>query len=108
MGKSEVRVVIVRKWVTVMLLVVVSIAILALILFLSGRAYVRDRSPLLIILSLIQRYDRGALTNSALLAALMPALANISLFVPWGFLMFLALDRRERPRLRSHVVVTLA
>jgi VanZ family protein len=92
--------------VTVVLVTAVSAAIMGLILFLSGRAYVRERSPLLIFLGLFHRYDQGALSSSAVLAALMPALANICLFIPWGFLVFLALDRPERARWRTHLITT--
>ncbi len=107
MEKGQVRVVIVPKWATAALLVVYSAAIMGLVLFLSGRAYAGDRSPALLILSIFNRWDRGVLTNSALVAALMQPLASIVLFVPWGLLAFLVLDRAERPRLRSHGLVTL-
>ena len=108
MAKSSQRVILVRKWVTTLLLALYTLAITGLIYFLSGKAYVRERSPLLLFGSLIQRFDRGALTNSALVATLMPSLVTLLLFAPWGFLLFLTLDRPGHSRFRLHLGTCLA
>jgi VanZ family protein len=102
MGKAEVRIIVVRRSVTVALLVAVSLLIVLLLLFLSGKAYVRDRPRWIEILS------NGVVSKDALLAALMPPIANALLFFPWGFLMFLAVDRAGRPRLRAYVLTVAA
>src|ERR1041385_8989389 len=70
MGKREVRVVVVRKPVTIVLLVVVSIAMLALVYALSGHAFVRTERSVIDIIALVA--------------------ANTILFIPWGFLAFIA------------------
>jgi uncharacterized membrane-anchored protein len=92
MGKRHVHVVPVRKPVTAALLVLTSAAMIALIVLLSGRAY-----PAPAALS-------WPLTRDRMLALLMPVLANMLLFVPWGFLMFVVLDRPTRPRTRTYIV----
>ena len=87
MGKREVRVVVVRKWVTILLLVLVSIAMLALVYGLAGHAFVRT--------------DRSLIGIIALVAA------NTILFIPWGFLMFIALSPKK-PRATTYVLTIVA
>ena len=98
MGKRHVRIIPVRKPATFALLALVTIAMASLLFVLSGRAYAAERSPLL---ELTARLLSGGATLSrdAALAFLMPVIANILLFVPWGFLAFVGLDspRRKRP-----------
>jgi len=96
-GKSEIRVVHVPRWVTVALWVVVSAAMAASVYLLSGRAYERE-TPLADIASMIRRYDAGSATSSALLATIAPAAAGILFFLPWGALAFLSLDGAQRSR----------
>ena len=106
MGKREVHVVPVPKWATVILLVLVSAAMAALIYVLSGRAYANASHP---IRDLIVRMLRaGSVPRPTLLAVLMPVFANVLLFVPWGFLTFVALDSPDRPRRTSYVLTVLS
>ena len=105
MGKREVRIVVIRKPVTIALLVLVSAAMVALVWFLSGKTYARDTSAATdILLRLLRRDDPP---RDALLAALMPVIANALLFMPWGFLAFIAIDKPARPR-RSTYALTIA
>ena len=83
MGKREVRVVVVRKPVTIALLVVVSIAMLALVYALSGHAFVR--------------IERSVIDIIALVAA------NVILFIPWGFLAFIVFSPKK-PRAMTYVL----
>jgi len=87
MGKREVRVVVVRKPVTIALLVVVSIAMLALVYGLSGHAFVRAERSLIDIIALVT--------------------ANTILFIPWGFLMFIALSPKK-PRAATYALTIVA
>src|SRR5688572_29958095 len=101
MGKNEVHVVAVRKPVTFLLLLLVTAAIAALIYLLSGKAYAGDnpvRELVVRIMSSPRPISRGAL-----LALSMPILANIFLFVPWGFLFFLLLDTPRRRRSTTYL-----
>ena len=103
MGKPQVRVIVVRKWVTFALLVLVTAALLGLAHFLSGKAYSNDRPPAELIATAIVRWQEGPERFTRLLATLMPAIANAGLFVPWGFLAFLLIDRPGRPRVRTYL-----
>ena len=107
MGKREVRVVVVRKRTTVALLVLVTAAIAWLLWFLSGKAYVNDAHPVRELLADILGSGRRSLSPDAFLAVLMPVIANVLLFIPWGFLTFLALDVPSRPRGQTYAL-TLA
>jgi VanZ family protein len=99
MGKSHVHVVSVPKWVTIVLLVLTSGAIVALLYLLSGKAYASEAHPFReIVARLLGSSSRGPVSRDALLAFMMPVIANVLLFVPWGFLLFLALDTPARPR----------
>lgn len=104
MGKTEVHVVRVPRAVTIALLVVVTAAMTALIAFLSGRAYLHERTSLLDIVALVRKYDVGALPPTAIIANLAPVITNILFFIPWGALAFLSFDRARWPRIVTYVV----
>ena len=100
MGKREVRVVVIRKWMTVALLLLVSAGMASLIYFLSGKAYARETHPALeMLLRVIRRDDPS---RDVFLAAMMPVIANALLFIPFGFLTFIALDSPDRKRSRTY------
>jgi glycopeptide antibiotics resistance protein len=106
MGKSDVQVIVVRKWVTFVLVLLATAAIAFLIYSLSGRAYAGQnpgRELLIRIFSSPRPISRGAL-----LALSMPILANILLFVPWGFLIFLLLDSPRRRRSNTYLTTFVA
>ena len=94
MGKPTIHVVLVPRWATVALLLLVSAAMALLILELSGRAYLHERTSIVEVLSLVRRYDR--LTPTAFMAAIAPVIANILFFMPWGALAFFAFDGSRR------------
>jgi len=106
-GKTTIHTFRVPRWVTVMLLVVVSGGMAALIVFVSGRAYLRQQLTVTDIVLLVHRYDRGALSNDAVLATMAPAIVDILFFMPWGALAFLAFDGGVEHRLRTYLL-TLA
>ena len=106
MGKREVHVVVIRKRVTLVLLVLVSAAMLALLYYLSGKAYANQSHPVRDML--MGAFGGARPSRDAILAGLMPIIANALLFVPWGFLTFLAIDRPQRPRSRSYVLTCAA
>jgi glycopeptide antibiotics resistance protein len=89
---------------TIALLGAVSIAMTALIAFLSGRAYLGQQLTIPEFVSLIHRYDQGAVSNDALLATAAPYIADILFFMPWGALAFLAFDGGEELRLRTYLL----
>jgi glycopeptide antibiotics resistance protein len=102
MGKREVRIVVVPKWATAVLLVTTSAAMIALVSALSGRAYASE--PLSVrdlVTRIMERSPHAALV------AMMPLAANALLFVPWGFFAFLVLDRSGRSRAMAYTITIL-
>lgn len=100
------RVVVVRKPVTILLLALVAGAMIATLYFLSGRAYARESQPVAdLILRILRREDPS---RTAVLAALMPLAANGLFFMPFGFLTFIAFDSPRRKRRRTYVMTVLA
>jgi glycopeptide antibiotics resistance protein len=100
MGKREVRVIVIRRRVTVALLVLVSAAMLSLIGFLSGKAYSSEMHA--------PAEELMALMELRSLAAAMPLFADVIAFLPWGFLAFIALDGRETRRFRTYLLTCVA
>jgi VanZ family protein len=92
MANRELQVVRVPRWVTVILLLLVSLGIVALIWFLSGKAVYRDASSPVHLLHALLRYDSTGAGRASVLASAAPALAALLLFVPWGVLAFLSFD----------------
>ena len=107
MGRRQVHVIRVRTPVTLVLLVLVTAAIAALIYFLSGKAYAAETHPIREILARLLGSGRGGLSRGTVLAFLMPIIANILLFVPWGFLLFLVLDGRTPSRRWAYSVTVI-
>ena len=100
MGKGEIRVIHVPRWLTVFVWLTVSAAMAGAVYLLSGRAYARETSFSAIIAAI-----RTSTSASTVLAAIAPATADILFFVPWGALAFLSLDRNRR---RVTYAVTIA
>lgn len=108
MGKRYVRAVRVPKPVTYVLLGLTTAAMAGFLYLLSGRAYAAETNPIREMLALLLGGGRHPVSRGALLAFLMPVLGNMLLFVPWGFLAFVALDRPARPRRTTYVITVLA
>jgi glycopeptide antibiotics resistance protein len=104
MGKRHIRAIVLPKRATVALLVLTSVLMLLLLWFLSGKAYAGDAHPVREVFARLLGWERQGLSRDAALAFLLPVLGNVLLFVPWGFLLFLALDTPERPRVRSYAI----
>jgi VanZ family protein len=109
MGKPQVHVIRVRKWATVTLLVLTCLAMMALLYLLSGKAYAAETHPFLELIARFLGSSSGVrVSRDEVLAFLMPVIANALLFVPFGFLVFLALDRPDRQRKVSYGAAVLA
>lgn len=107
MGKRHTHVVPVPKAATVGLLLLTSILMAALVYLLSGRAYAADVHPVRELAARALGAERGSLTSGTVLSFLMPVLGNVLLFVPWGFLLFIALDAPHRPRRFSYLMTVV-
>lgn len=107
MGKRHVHVIVVRKGVTIALLALTTVAMASLLYFLSGKAYAADTHPVRDLLARALGSGRKSLSPDAVLASLTPVIANMLLFIPWGFLAFVAADTSSRPRARTYVLTLL-
>ncbi len=108
MGKVTVRTIPVRKWVTALLLLFATIVIATITLSLSGKAYAKvDPVPFREIRLLADKMQDGPVPMPILVALTMPVILNVLLFMPWGFLMFVLLDRPERPTNQSYLLTFL-
>jgi len=108
MPKGSVRVVSVKRRTTVLLLILTTILIATITLSLSGKAYAKvDPVPFREIRLLLARIGDGPTPMPLIVALTMPMILNLLLFLPWGFLMFLALDTSERPTLQSYLLTYL-
>lgn len=108
MGKRGVRIIVVPRWLSIALLVIVMAAMVALIYFLSGRAYAGAGHSLLSLTRRVVERSGPTPSRGAFLAALMPTLANAMLFMPFGFLAFMVLDRPARRRGRTYLLTFVA
>ena len=95
MGKKEIQIIHIPRWVTIALLIIVSAAMAFAIDSLSGHAYWRQPS-LAEILSMIRRHGDRSPSSIAILATITPAMADFLFFVPWGALAFLAFYSAKR------------
>ena len=108
MGKRQVHVILVRKPVTFALLVLTTVAMAGLLYLLSGKAYAADTHPIRELLARLLGSGRAPVSRDALLAFLMPVIANVLLFVPWGFLAFVGLDSPSRRRFLTYAITLVA
>jgi VanZ family protein len=104
MGRRHVHVIAVRKPVTFALLALTTALMMTLLYLLSGRAYAADRNPLWELAARMLGSGQVQVSRDALLAFLMPVIANVLLFVPWGFLAFVGLDSPGRPRRMTYLL----
>jgi len=94
----------VKRRTTLLLLVLTSVLLLALTLSLSGKTYKKvEPVPFRNLKLLTERLQEGGASVDVLIALGMPMLLNSLIFVPWGFLLFMLLDTRERPALQSYL-----
>jgi glycopeptide antibiotics resistance protein len=98
----------IHRGITVVMLMVVTIAIVILTLWMSGKSYSKiDPVPFEDIRHLAQRLEHRQIPTQILAVIIVPIVANILLFVPWGFLLFLALHTEERPTVQIYVLTVL-
>lgn len=101
-------VVIIRRPFTVLLLILVTIGICATTLWISGKSYSKiDPMPFEDLRHLAHRLQNHPVSTRVVAIVLVPVIANVLLFVPWGFLMFIALYTVERPTVQTYVLTVL-
>jgi len=101
-------VVTIRRPVTILLLLAVTILIGLMTLWMSGKSYSKvDPVPFEDIRHLSHRIARRPVSTHLLAVMVVPIIANVLLFLPWGFLMFIALYTVNRPTLQTYVLTVL-
>lgn len=93
---------------TILLLLIVSVAIAAITVWMAGRSYSNlNPTPFDDIRYLAQRMGTRPISTHVLALLVVPIIANILLFVPWGFLLFIALYTVDRPTLQTYILTIL-
>ena len=102
------REVLVKRPYTILLLVAVTIAIISITVWMSGRSYSNfDPIPFDDIRYLAKRLAERPISTHILAVLVVPMIANVLLFVPWGFLTFITLYTVDRPTLQTYVLTIL-
>jgi glycopeptide antibiotics resistance protein len=102
------RDVVIGRGLTVLLLVLVTGAILATTISMSGKSYGKvDPKPFEELRHLVHRLEQKPLPTQIIAVIVMPVIANVLLFVPWGFLTFIALYTLDRPTVQTYVLTVL-
>jgi glycopeptide antibiotics resistance protein len=105
---SDATIVVIRRPVTILLLLIVTIAIGAATLWTSGKSYSKvDPMPFEDIRHIAHRLEHHTVSTRVLAIVFIPIVANVLLFVPWGFLMFIALYTVDRPTVQTYVLTLL-
>ncbi len=100
--------VIVRKPITVLLLIATTIAIITVTVWTAGRSYESlDPIPFDDLRYLAKRLNERPISTHILAVLVVPMIANVLLFVPWGFLAFITFYTVERPTLQTYVLTIL-
>ena len=98
----------VPRYATVILLLLASAAIVAVTIGSTGASYAKlDPLPFDDLRHLAHRLARRPVSTHILSVIVVPIIANVLLFVPWGFLMFIALYTVDRPTLQTYVLTIL-
>jgi glycopeptide antibiotics resistance protein len=102
------REVTIRKAYTILILVLVTAAIVAITVWMSGKSYSNlDPIPFDDIRYIARRLAERPISTHILAVLIVPMIANVLLFVPWGFLTFILLYSVDRPTLQTYVLTIL-
>ena len=96
------------RYATVILLLLVTIAIAAVTVWSTGASYAKlDPLPFDDLRHLAHRIARRPVSTHILSVIVIPIVANVLLFLPWGFLMFIALYTIDRPTVQTYLLTIL-
>ncbi|HET7711174.1 MAG TPA: VanZ family protein [Thermoanaerobaculia bacterium] len=102
------RVITIRRPATILLLLLVTLGIILATIWTSGKSYTKvDPNPFDELQMLARRLAERPISTHLLAIIVIPIVGNILLFVPWGFLMFIALYSIERPTVQTYVLTIL-
>lgn len=96
------------RWVTIALLLIATVVIIGVTIGSSGKSYSKvDPIPFDDLRHLSHRIARRPISTHILAVIVVPVIANVLLFVPWGFLMFISLYSVERPTVQAYLLTIL-
>jgi glycopeptide antibiotics resistance protein len=99
---------VVRKWTTVLLLMATTVAIIAITVWMAGRSYENfEPIPFDDLRYLARRLAERPISTHILAVIVVPMIANVLLFVPWGFFAFITFYTLDRPTLQTYVLTIL-
>ena len=104
------KLIIIKKPVTIVLLLIVTLGIVLITLLTSGKSYSKvDPVPFEDIRHLAKRLaSPGRQVSTHVIAVIVaPVFANVLLFLPFGFFLFIALYTVERPTMQTYVLTVL-
>ncbi|HVR41362.1 MAG TPA: VanZ family protein [Thermoanaerobaculia bacterium] len=99
---------VIRKPITFALLVAVTATIILVTVLLSGKSYESLHPfPFDDLKLLSRRLGARPISTQILSVIVVPIIANVLLFVPWGFLVFILFYSVDRPTLQTYVLTIL-
>jgi glycopeptide antibiotics resistance protein len=104
------RTITIRRPLTIFLLLLFTLAIVATTLWTSGKSYSKvDPRPFddLQHLAKLLTSPRRQVSTHTVAVIVVPVVANVLLFAPWGFLLFITLYSVERPTMQTYVLTVL-
>jgi glycopeptide antibiotics resistance protein len=102
------REVILKKPWTVLLWLATTLAIVTVTVWMAGRSYENfEPIPFDDLRYLARRLAERPISTHILAVIVVPMIANVLLFVPWGFLAFITFYTVERPTLQTYILTIL-
>jgi len=100
--------IVIRRPITIALLLVVTIAIAATTLWMSGKSYSKvDPIPFEDVRHLTHRIAHRPVSMRIISLIIVPIIANTLLFIPFGFFLFITLYTIDRPTVQTYVLTLL-
>ena len=98
----------VRRPVTILLLLAVTVMIVVVTVYAAGKSYSKiDPIPFEDLRHLSHRLEHKPISTQLVAVIIMPIIANVLLFLPWGFLTFVSLYTLDRPTMQTYVLTIL-
>ena len=102
------RAVAIRRPITVLLLIAVTVSIVALTVWTGGKSYSKvDPRPFDDLQLIADRFGSRPMSTQLLAVLIVPIIGNVLLFLPWGFLMFISLYTIDRPTMQTYLLTFL-
>lgn len=99
------RELVIRKPFTVLLLLASTVVIAAVTIWMSGKSYANlDPIPFDDVRYVAHRLAERPISTQLLAVLVVPMIANVLLFVPWGFFLFILLYSVERPTMQTYIL----